>query len=218
MMTCDPDLPEEVRVLSSVKCNLAIAPKSLAYRLVSADNGSVVVEWLGADSRSTADLLADGRSHRGENSLRVEGYVNSRLTTKSADVALALGLDLKLANQELTRLRDAGRIRRIYYGVYGPLNAPDPEGPEGYGEGHAHLEVSADSGIVAGQSDPHDPRSLHLADAVAVHPQASTCPEHGTPIGGTAKCITCVVERAEDEVERHRVANIDPIASEGSRS
>ncbi len=57
---------EERRVLASVKCNLAPAPASLAFRLVGTEAGASRIEWLGR-SEQTAESLTEARaSNEGE--------------------------------------------------------------------------------------------------------------------------------------------------------
>ena len=92
VVTRDPDRPDDVRVLASVKSNLAGTPKSLAFRLVAADNGAVAIEWLGEDRRSAAQLLTERRNNLGEMSCRIHDYVNARSTTRSGDVAQEFGI------------------------------------------------------------------------------------------------------------------------------
>src|SRR5207249_1581535 len=45
-------------ILASIKCNLAVKPPALAYRVVGAENGAARVEWLGPSAHSAATLLA----------------------------------------------------------------------------------------------------------------------------------------------------------------
>ena len=55
----DPGDPTSSRrVLATTKANLAIAPASLAYRLVPADNGSLRVAWEGPSEHTAGSLLA----------------------------------------------------------------------------------------------------------------------------------------------------------------
>lgn len=66
----DPD-DENRRLLACVKSNLAAEPPTLAYRLVSAENGTARVEWLGQTQHKAGDLIAqreddDQRSERDE--------------------------------------------------------------------------------------------------------------------------------------------------------
>ena len=55
----DPDDPTgNRRVLASTKCNLAVAPDSLAYHIETAPNGSSVIVWEGISEHTAASLLA----------------------------------------------------------------------------------------------------------------------------------------------------------------
>ena len=210
VVTRDPDRPDDVRILASVKSNLANAPKSLAFQLVAADNGAVAVEWLGEDRRSAAQLLTNRRSSLGEMSSRVHDYVNARSATRSGDVAQEFGITPKLANQYLNRLHDAGHVRVIARGVYGPANT-SPEGIEdaedsedtedfagGSVGGNLHTQASSDPEGGAGQANPRNPQDpqYSLASAAdSVHVEVSSCPECGEPIGSTGKCVPCIVRR-----------------------
>jgi hypothetical protein len=52
---------DERRVLASVKCNLAMSPQSLSFRIIATKNGASRIEWLGW-SEHTADSLTNARS------------------------------------------------------------------------------------------------------------------------------------------------------------
>jgi hypothetical protein len=230
MVTRDPDRPEDVRILASVKSNLAKASASLAYRLIEADNGCVAVEWLGEDQRSATDLLGVRSTNIGENSSQVLNYVNGRPTTKSADVADVVGMTRKLANQHLNRLHGGGLIRKISRGVYEPLNgsATEPSaGPPSEGtEGIEDVEDSEDfsdqdlenpqPGLIVcvdampDQPNPHNLQDLHavVGDADTCDVKISTCPECGESVGSTGRCVPCVLKHARVTVASQQAGEL----------
>jgi len=211
MVTRDPDRPDDVRILASVKSNLAGAPESMAYRLVGADNGSVAVEWIGEDQRTAAQLLMASSDNLGEGMRRIGEFVHSRPETMSGDVAAEFDITPKSANQYLNRLKARGSICQIRRGVFGPKNsssnhaegsedAEDSEDGEDYADQSATANLHPCPSANGDQAYPHNPPSPHSpvakgADA-SVGP-VGTCPEHGSPLGlTTGKCRECILERA----------------------
>lgn len=70
VIAADPD-DESKRVMASVKANLAPAPPSLSYRLVSDERYGVArVEWLGVSTQSAAGILASPIDHGPRNEAR----------------------------------------------------------------------------------------------------------------------------------------------------
>ena len=210
VVTRDPDLPEEVRILASVKNNLASSPKSLAYRLVGVVNEGVEavrVEWLGEDDRSAAELFNEPDSNLGEMSCRVRDYVNSRTQTSSGDVADEFGMSRQSANQILNRLTRGGYIRKLARGSYGPTtgSAADTEDSEDAEDS----EDSEDSKKPAGPANPHDPHdpqrsTASNSDASVLTPLCEDC---GSPLGSTGKCVPCIVKRAAQAQEAQHPTN-----------
>jgi hypothetical protein len=65
------------------------------------------------------------RDRLGDRALEVLAFVNGRSETTSGDLVAKLnGIDDKASRQYLLRLFDAGRIRRVRRGVYGPIPQP----------------------------------------------------------------------------------------------
>jgi hypothetical protein len=213
----DPNQPEDVRVMASVKNNLASPPKSLAYRLVGVDSEAceaVRVEWLGEDHRSAAALLNKPVHNLGEISCRVKDYVNSRSATSSDDVAQEFEIARKVANQYLNRLAERGDIVRQARGAYGPRSASaadtedseDTEDHTGCGpiaDPHCYAsEVSKNAADLVNPQNPHDPHSSVTSEADA-SVFTSTCPECDRPLGPTTgKCVPCIVERASAKITK----------------
>jgi AAA domain len=207
LVTRDPQRPDSVRILASVKNNLADAPKSLAYTLVGAGNGVVAVEWLGEDDRSAVELLDEPDYSLGKMSCSVKDFVNSRSDTSSDDVAEEFGINRKLANQYLKRLVAHGDICQLARGSYGPRSTSpaEPEESEDI-EDHAgrcafanpHSPTSEDSEKAADLANPqnlHDPQrsAVSQADSGTL---TSVCQECDSPLGSTGKCVSCIVKRA----------------------
>lgn len=214
----DPDRPDDVRLLASVKSNLASPPKSLAYQLVGTRKDSVEsvrVEWLGEDERTAADLLRGTCESLGEKSLRVRDFVNSRTETTSAAVAQQLGITPKLASQYLNRLRANGYISQVRRGVYAPStsSADDTEDTED-GEdsarpsGMAHLGSRCGAGA-ADVSSPSKPHHLHDLQPVSIDDGGPNghCRECGSQLGPTGKCVQCIVNRAAAHEQRRQVVS-----------
>lgn len=75
VVTCDPDRPDDVRVLAPVKNLLARLPGSLTFRITGRFVDGVeaaAVDWLGADDRTASDLLVASNDCLGEPARRVE--------------------------------------------------------------------------------------------------------------------------------------------------
>jgi len=211
VVTRDPDC-DDVRILASVKSNLAICPKSLSYRLISGRSGAVAVEWLGEDRRNASELLSQGRNNLGEMSNRVSDFVNARPATQSGDIAQKFGIASKLANQYLKRLSDGGRVRIIARGVYGPATGTT-EASEDLDKSE-DIEDSEDSASrndmenfdaetrPGGNAEPslHNLQDLQLSGTRVTtttnNPEPRTCPECAAPLGRTGKCVACIVQRA----------------------
>lgn len=82
-MARDPDDPER-RILATTKCNIAVEPASLAYRLVDTGHGCARVEWeTGTVDHTAASLLRpaeddDERTDRDEAADWLTGYLEQQ--------------------------------------------------------------------------------------------------------------------------------------------
>lgn len=122
----DPDDPE-VRVLTCVKNNLAAAGSSLAFTLVPATVDGVDtsrVEWAGEDVRTASELFAaNADTDLGDISQQVIRFVDSHGTVETTDVAKALGITNKEANQYLNRLARRGSIVKLRRNTFASVKA-----------------------------------------------------------------------------------------------
>jgi AAA domain len=227
MVTRDPDRPNDVRILASVKSNLASAPKSMEYRLVGADNGSVAVEWIGEDQRTAAELLMEPSDNLGETSRRIEEFVNSRSETTSGDVTEEFDIAPKLANQYLNRLKARRSICQKRRGVFGPKNsssnhaegsedAEDSEDGEDYADQSATADLHPCASANGDQAYPHDPHSSVASEADASVCTVGTCPECGLPLGlATGKCVPCIVKHQQAQGAQHPTTGSHQLVESG---
>jgi hypothetical protein len=130
----DPD-DNDVRVLATVKNNLAARANSWAFRVVPVNINGVDtsrVDWIGEDDRGAAELMSDGDAadNFGEMTNKVLDFVMSKSEVRTAEVAEACGITDKAANQHLSRLVNRHKINRIGRGLYGPLKSSATQGEE----------------------------------------------------------------------------------------
>ncbi|WP_201358647.1 AAA family ATPase [Mycobacterium paraintracellulare] len=162
----DPD-DNDVRVLTSVKHNLAARAKSWAFRVVAVNINGVDtsrVEWIGEDPRGALELMSDGDTAEnfGDMTNKVLDFVVSNGEVRSAQIAKACGISGKAANQYLTRLENRKKIVRIGRGLYGPAKSSEmqDEGSEG-SEGFARrILPNEDFGPGPGLGSPQNRQNL----------------------------------------------------------
>lgn len=98
----------------------------------------------------------------------VAEFVAARQTSRAGDVATTLSISGSAARVYLGRLADAGTIRRLARGVYGPVksgcNIGDEEAP------HLSVAPSPDADAERNSPDAHSP------DATAEHNSSSEAP------------------------------------------
>jgi hypothetical protein len=143
----------ERRVLASVKCNLAVAPASLCFSVVTDRSGAPRVEW-GGQSSETADSLAAARATRdgpAEGTTKVEeaaDLLDGWLGGGPMERSKVLGLGRQAGYSKATMERAAnkkniyrysegfGTEKRAYWSLrpFNGLNAPIDNNPETNGD------------------------------------------------------------------------------------
>jgi hypothetical protein len=130
----DPD-DHDLRVLATVKNNLAPQANSWVFRVVAVNVNGVDtsrVDWIGEDVRGASELMSDGDAadNFGEMTNKVLDFVMSEREVRTAQVAEACGISDKVANQYLNRLVKRSKIIRIGRGLYGPVKSSATQGEE----------------------------------------------------------------------------------------
>lgn len=205
VVMADPDDPE-VRVMATVKNNLAPMAPSWAYTIVPATVDGVDtsrVEWIGPDDRRAGELVATNNADNfGDMARHVLQLVESQPETRTADVADALKIDGKAANQYLARLCERGRITKVGRGRYAPLESSLPPRREDREESEDSAGQSAtpnphplpgeDLKTTPEQADPHNPRFPHTVG----DDDSPTCNTHPQQtLTDTGRCPLCIADK-----------------------
>lgn len=195
----DPE-DEARRIFAVTKCNLALEPPSLAYRLVSDDaNGCARVEWEDAPVEHTATSLLrapvdeDEHSERDEAANWLTTYLMEQGGEATAGEVLKAGRGAGFATHVLQRARKRAGVasRKAGFGS-GWVWALSPEGDTKTTKNTGHRVLSSSSSSPSSSADapPAAVRQLHLApvpDGDCGHPAS-----HRTTTG---KCGSCIAER-----------------------
>lgn len=164
----DPD-DETRRVLACTKSNLAPVPASLAYQLVSADNGVARVDWRGETTATAGTLLAAGGSdeERTERDEAVDWLLDHLEehggAAKAADVIRAAARD-GIAKTTLHRARQRAGIATEKSGLHGGW-----VWRIGAGRFHEGSEGSSPPGV-----DSSEP-SVDSSESLAAPPPCTLC-------------------------------------------
>lgn len=140
----DPD-DEHLRVLASLKNNLAATLPSLTYRLAPADLYDVArVEWVGVSEHDARALLADHHDNDGGAEAEAEAWLEDYLTQQgsspSKDAKADAWKNARIAERSLKRA--ANNLKVIYESKGFPRSTwwtlpstvgPSPSGPTGSG-------------------------------------------------------------------------------------
>lgn len=125
---------------------------------------------LDGDDIAAAAMAANARREQaaetrmGDRSNEALKFVNSRVTTKPAELAEHLGIDNKLAGNTLAKLCDRQQIRKTSWGTYAPLGGESGESGESAGQREFHV-VDSGGEISGSETDcppgvsPHSPVS-----------------------------------------------------------
>jgi hypothetical protein len=70
---------EDLHVLACTKCNLAVSPSSLGFRIAGGDEGPPVVSWVGEVEVSADDLVLSAGLVRGQALTRARAFVEEQL-------------------------------------------------------------------------------------------------------------------------------------------
>jgi hypothetical protein len=112
----DPE-DEDRRVLASIKANLATEPNSLSFRVVGAENGAAVIEWLGQSEHSASTLIAapaDGPERASAKEARqfLSGFLQDGPRTSKETLAAARAAGISPKQLERARQTLGVRPRR----------------------------------------------------------------------------------------------------------
>jgi hypothetical protein len=108
---------DELRVLASIKSNLAARPPSLAFEIEQA--GTVpVIRWKGPVDLSANDLTGAGRDPSPERSAVLAFVKGAGRPVGSKEVAEALGMTTSTARWHLSAAAKAGQLVRTATGLY----------------------------------------------------------------------------------------------------